>query len=352
MVIWKNLKQCSITLTRNCNLRCTFCYAKETNYETKNVEITKVQKLIDFCDVQKVKYIVFTGGEPLLYPQLIEILKYIKTKKNIMIPAIATNGIMLQDESFCNELIINGIKYFDISLKGKNEAEWQLITGQNLLQQQQKAIQNLSKLNIDFTCSMVLCQSNIKSFIETIEIAKNNGAKSFSFTFEIDNNYDKEKGVSYLKEKNPFELINKFISKIDKLYEITDDWWIEYSYPLCMYTEEQLKILKNHLATPCQIHMKNGIVVDPEMNLIPCNMCIDTPIGQFGKDFTSHKDFNLFNKNLIVKKIMKSLRKMPSNRCKICKNKKDCYGGCPILWRNYSFEDLVQFKKSIEEKKY
>ena len=203
MVIWKNLKQCSITLTRNCNLRCTFCYAKETNYETKNVEITKVQKLIDFCDVQKVKYIVFTGGEPLLYPQLIEILKYIKTKKNIMIPAIATNGIMLQDESFCNELIINGIEYFDISLKGKNEAEWQLITGQNLLQQQQKAIQNLSKLNIDFTCSMVLCQSNIKSFIETIEIAKNNGAKSFSFTFEIDNNYDKKKrGFIFKREKS------------------------------------------------------------------------------------------------------------------------------------------------------
>lgn len=351
MVIWKKIKQCSITLTRNCNLRCSFCYAKKTNYETKNIEITKVLKLIDFCDEQKVKYIVFTGGEPLLYPQLIEILKYIKTKKNKMIPTIATNGIKLQDETFCNELINNGIEYFDISLKGKNETEWQLITGQNSLLQQQKAIQNLSKLNVNFTCSMVLCQSNIDSFIETIEMAKNNGAKSFSFTFEIDNNFDNEKGITYLKKKNPFELINKFISKIDKLYQITDDWWIEYSYPLCMYTEEQLKILKNRLAAPCQIHMKNGIVLDTKMKLIPCNMYLDTPIGQFEKDFISNKEFNLFNKNQTVKRIMISLRKLPSNRCKICKYKKDCYGGCPILWRNYSFEDLIQFRKSFNNHK-
>ena len=349
MFIWRKLNQCSITLTHNCNLRCSFCYAKATNYDTKNIEITKVKKLIDFCDDLNVKYIVFTGGEPLLYPQLVEILKYIKTKKNIMVPTIATNGIKLQDESFCKELIRNGIEYFDISLKGKNEIEWQLITGQNSLLQQQKAIQNLSKLNVNFTCSMVLCQSNIESFIETIAMAKNNGAKSFSFTFEIDNNYDNENGISYLKKKNPFELINKFISEIDKLYEITNDWWIEYSYPLCMYTEAQLKILKNRLAAPCQVHMKNGITVDTEMKLIPCNMCLDTPIGQFEKDFISYKEFYLYNKNQIVSKIMKSLRKFPSNRCNFCKYKKDCYGGCPILWRNYSFEDLIQFKKSLKK---
>lgn len=27
-----NIEQCIITLTRNCNLRCGFCYAKRTGY--------------------------------------------------------------------------------------------------------------------------------------------------------------------------------------------------------------------------------------------------------------------------------------------------------------------------------
>lgn len=346
----KKLNQCTITLTRNCNLRCSFCYAKEIHYDdTKNIEVTKAKKLIDFCANAKVKYVVFTGGEPLLYPYLLEILKYIKSKKHKMIPTIATNGIKLQDQSFCEELITNGIEYFDISLKGKNEKEWKLITGQNFLIQQQKAIQNLSKLNVNFTCSMVLCQSNIETFIETLVMAKNNGAKSFSFTFIIDNHYDNEKGIAYLRKYNPFELISKFTSKINELNKITDDWWIEYSYPLCMYTEVQLKILKNRLAAPCQVHMKNGITVDTEMNLIPCNMCLDTPIGQFGKDFAFYKEYKLFNKNIIVKKTMRFLRKLPSTRCKTCKYKKSCRGGCSVLWRNYSFEDLMQFRQTMEE---
>lgn len=349
MINRKKLNQCTITLTRNCNLRCTFCYAKKINYDsTKHIELSSVKTLIDFCADAKVKYIVFTGGEPLLYPHFLEILKYIQSKKHKMIPTVATNGIMLHDENFCKELIAYGIEYIDISLKGKNEEDWKLITGQDYFLLQQVAIQNLSKLNINFTCSMVLCQSNIETFIETIVMAKNNGAKNFSFTFFIDNNYDNEKGISYLKKRNPFELIDNFIAKIDKLSKITDDWWIEYSYPLCIYTEEQLKLLKNRLAAPCQIHMGNGITVDTEMNLIPCNMCFDTPFGKFGRDFTLYKDYELFTKKINVRKIMSFLRKLPSNRCKICKYKKLCQGGCPVLWRNYSFKDLVQFRESIE----
>lgn len=347
--MFNKINQCTITLTRNCNLRCSFCYAKETNYDDKkNIDITQVKKLIDFCDKAKVKFIVFTGGEPLLYPQLLEILKYIKSKKHRIISTIATNGINLQDEFFCKELITNGIEYFDISLKGKNEEEWRLITGQKLLFLQQKAIQNLSRLKVNFTCSIVLCKSNIETFIETLKMAKKNGAKSFSFTFVIDNNYDKDQGIPYLKKRNPFELINKFISKVDEINKISDDWWIEYSYPLCMYTERQLQILKNRMAAPCQIHMKNAITVDTDMNLIPCNMCLDEIIGQFGIDFSSYDEFLLFKKNKNAKIIMNFLRKLPSEQCKSCIYKKSCYGGCPVLWRNYTFDDLVIFKNSLE----
>lgn len=349
MITSKILNQCTITLTRKCNLRCSFCYAKNTNYDaTKNIELSQVKTLIDFCADAKVKYIVFTGGEPLLYPHFFKILKYIQSKKHKMIPTVATNGIKLNDKIFCEELITNGIEYIDISLKGRNEEEWKLITGQDSLVLQQKAIQNLSELNISFTCSMVLCSTNIDTFIETLEMAKDNGAKSFSFTFVIDNNYDNEKGIPYLRKNNPFELINKFISKVEKINQITNDWWIEYSYPICIYTTKQLKILRNRLAAPCQIHMNNGITVDTEMNLIPCNMCLDIPIGQFGRDFTTYTEYNLFRKKVTVRQTMDFLRKLPSKRCLICKYKKNCYGGCPVLWRNYSFKDLISLKKTLK----
>ena len=62
------IDQCTVTLTRNCNLRCSFCYAKKTEYiESNTLEYENLKKIVDFCEDAKVKYIVFTGGEPSVY---------------------------------------------------------------------------------------------------------------------------------------------------------------------------------------------------------------------------------------------------------------------------------------------
>ena len=338
------INQCTITLNRNCNLRCSFCYAKKTNYEVnKKVDYNNLTKIIDFCNDLKVKYIVFTGGEPLLYPEIIDVLKYIKNKKHEMIPTIASNGILLDDEKFCNDLISNGLKYIDISLKGSSAEDWINITGKNLLHRQTNAIKNLSKLPIEFTCSMVLCKSSIDTFTETIKMAYENGARQFSFTFIIDNIYSNENDINYLKKNNPRNLVEKFVSKIHELDSISKDWWIEYSYPMCIYTKEQLQLLKNKLAAPCQIHTRSGITFDTDLNLIPCNMSLDLKIGQFGKDFNNYQEFKKYRKDILYRKTIERLRKLPSNDCKKCKYLKTCYGGCPILWRNYSYENFRKF---------
>lgn len=67
------IKQCSIVLTRDCNLRCTFCYVKSAGYVADNrIEYDDLKSIVNFCCEAKVKYIFFTGGEPLTYPHLPE----------------------------------------------------------------------------------------------------------------------------------------------------------------------------------------------------------------------------------------------------------------------------------------
>ena len=161
-----NINQCTVTLTRKCNLRCNFCYAKKTEYmETANLEYENLKKIVDFCNDAKVKFIVFTGGEPTLYPHLIDILQYIKSKEHKMLPTIATNGIELQDFQYCKTLIDNGIGYIDISLKGKDSDECYKIVGRDCYRQQLTAIRNLSTLPIEFTCSIVITEDNVYSLI-------------------------------------------------------------------------------------------------------------------------------------------------------------------------------------------
>lgn len=339
------IDQCTVTLTRNCNLRCSFCYAKKTEYiESNTLEYENLKKIVDFCEDAKVKYIVFTGGEPSVYSRLLDILKYIKSKSHKLVPTIATNGVLLENYDYCKSLVDNGIEYFDISLKGKDRKQCYDLVGCDCFLQQMNAIRNLSSLLVEFTCSMVLTWENIDSFCVAVKNALDNGGKQFSFTLVIDNEKSEVSDLEYLEKHNPFDLIEAFISQIDKLNAITTEWWVEYSFPMCVYTEEQLKLLEGKLAAPCQIYYRNAITFDTKMNVLPCNMFINEKLGKFGKDFSSFEEFQNHIDSDPYKCTMDSLSKMPSGECSSCKYLESCYGGCPVLWKNYSYRALQSFK--------
>lgn len=339
------INQCSIVLTHGCNLRCSFCFAKRAGYdENDKIEYTDLQKIVDFCEEAKVKYIFFSGGEPLTYPYLLKILQYIKTRKHHIITAIATNGILLENINFCKDLVDCGIGYIDISMKGKDSQEWYEMTGYDGSKSQQQAIRNLSTLPVEFTCSMVVTPENVYSITENVKIAHDNGAKQFSFTFIIDNNNVQEKDLAYLQKNNPIKLVSDFLSQIDRLNAISDDWWVEYSFPLCLYTEHQRKLLEGRLASPCQVHLQNAVTFNTKLELLPCDMYIHQSLGRFGKDFFSYQDFKDFIKTPQYNEIIKPICKLPSEDCIACQYLDICQGGCPVLWKNYSFQALKEFK--------
>lgn len=340
------IKQCSIILTRDCNLRCSFCYAKNAGY-CKNdiVSFENLKRIVDFCCDAKVKFIFFTGGEPLLHPQILDILSYIKQQKHPIITAVASNGILLKDFTLCKQLINNGLGYIDISMKGSDSKQWIDTTGCDGYLIQQEAIRNLASLPIDFTCSMVVTAESVLTLCDSVKTAVDNGAKQFSFTFVIDNNNNNEdKNSVYLENHNPLKLIDAFISQIDQLNSITDDWWIEYSFPMCMYTENQLSALVGRLASPCQIHKRNAVTFDTNLNLLPCDMYFNDKIGKLGKDFTTAEEFVRITEQNPYKEIIDRISKLPSEECKRCQYLEECYGGCPVLWKDYSFGDLQAFK--------
>lgn len=340
------LKQCTIVLTRACNLRCDFCYVKDAGYDPKDMlSYENLLRIVDFCGEAGMKYIFFSGGEPLIYPHILDALNYIKNTKPTITSAIATNGVLLDDSNFCKNLVDTGIGYVDISIKGTDPTGWKNTTGYDGYLKQLCGIRNLATTSLEFTCSMVVTKDNVSTFCNAVQAAIDNGAKQFSFTFVIDNSESIAKNEKYLEENDPIALIDCFLSQTDRLNSITDDWWIEYSFPLCMYTKEQLKALTGRLASPCQIHKKNAVTFNTKMQLLPCDMYITHPLGKLGIDFTSFEEFKNLAEQPAYHKIMNSIRQMPSEECTTCEHLESCYGGCPVLWKNYSFEALTKFKK-------
>ena len=230
------LKQCTIVLTRACNLRCDFCYVKDAGYDPKDMlSYENLLRIVDFCGEAGMKYIFFSGGEPLIYPHILDALNYIKNTKPTITSAIATNGVLLDDSNFCKNLVDTGIGYVDISIKGTDSTGWKNTTGYDGYLKQLCGIRNLATTSLEFTCSMVVTKDNVSTFCNAVQAAIDNGAKQFSFTFVIDNSESIAKNEKYLEENDPIALIDCFLSQTDRLNSITDDWWIEYSFPLYVY---------------------------------------------------------------------------------------------------------------------
>jgi len=103
-------------VTRACNLKCIHCYARAVDRKKEN-ELTHDQglALIDDLAAFGVPVILFSGGEPLVRPDLVELARY--AVKKGMRAVISTNGTLIT-KSKAEELMAVGLSYVGISLDG------------------------------------------------------------------------------------------------------------------------------------------------------------------------------------------------------------------------------------------
>ena len=104
---------------RRCNLKCVHCYAQSKDIEYKNELTTQQGKdLIDDLAQFGAPVILFSGGEPLMRPDLPELAQYARSKG--MRAVISTNGTLI-DKKMAKVLKEIGLSYVGVSLDGMKE---------------------------------------------------------------------------------------------------------------------------------------------------------------------------------------------------------------------------------------
>lgn len=126
----KNLKQMTLCVTQNCNLRCNYCVysgqfknfrTHKNIYMSNRLAIDAANYFIDHASSADNLYFTFYGGEPFLnFPLILATTKYLKSKLNERVNiSITTNGTLINKE------IINFIKeykvFLSISLDGDQQ---------------------------------------------------------------------------------------------------------------------------------------------------------------------------------------------------------------------------------------
>lgn len=106
-------------VTRRCNLRCAHCYSESKDIDYSGELTTEeARAMIDSLARLGAPVILFSGGEPLMRPDLLELMKYARDNKLRVV--ISTNGTMLSDE-FLSRAKEVGLSYIGISLDGLEE---------------------------------------------------------------------------------------------------------------------------------------------------------------------------------------------------------------------------------------
>lgn len=222
-----------IEITYDCTLRCAMCYngvranekkfndyLKECNFGKMDVEKEKrLNNVIDICIENGAKFFTITGGEPLLYPEVvIKLIK--KIKENGGYASINSNATVI-DSDLAFKLKEAGLNSALISIHGADEATHaKTVCVSDALKLTLNGIKYLMMNDIKVVPNFVASHVNVSKLKETAEMLYGLGIKTQAYSIFIPTpgvlEHDK---LKMTKEDNQlyFEQLHELNSKYSDL---------------------------------------------------------------------------------------------------------------------------------------
>lgn len=168
----------SIELTSQCNLEYTYCYNEFADIQN---ELTPLELILILDEWKQygLMGVELTGGEPFLYQGFWDVLDY--CSQNFKRVGLLTNGTLINEKvakklgQYKDRIIIS------VSLDGSCPEVHETLRGKGSFYKTVKAIRYLWEAGLPVRVGMSVTSSNIFDLENTIKLARNLGAKYFSW---------------------------------------------------------------------------------------------------------------------------------------------------------------------------
>jgi len=176
--VTSQMKRCEMIITEYCNFNCPYCRGLKDeiygNRKIKELSLEEIKRNIDlWCLNGPLENIRFSGGEPTLHKDIVEIVAYAKTKgiKRIAISTNGSNNIILY-----TKLFNAGVNDFSISLDACCAEDGDKMSG-GVKDSWNKVVKNIELIsNLTYvSLGVVLTPDNIDKTIDTIRFGHNLG---------------------------------------------------------------------------------------------------------------------------------------------------------------------------------
>jgi cyclic pyranopterin phosphate synthase len=257
-----------VSLTQRCNLNCTYCHHEgegNNGAEMTTAEVLRIVKVARSLGVSRVKY---TGGEPLLRSDIIEIIRG-TVSMSLEDVAITSNGSLLK--LYATDLLDAGMHRLNVSLPSIRPNVYYSLTG-GYLKNVIKGIKEAQRLGMEIKLNIVIMKGvNEGEIDQLLEFARSiDGGLQI---IELEN----------LNLETPFyEKYHKDLSEIEKQLARNadsvverEDWNQRRRYTINGLQVEVVRPVNNpHFCMRC-----SKLRVTSDGRLKPCLMRSDNLIG-------------------------------------------------------------------------
>jgi len=177
------LNQIYFYLTEGCNLRCRHCWIAPKYQSGSNsypaLDLDLFKSIIGQAKPLGLAGVKLTGGEPLLHPQINEILEYIQTEDLGM--TLETNGVLCTAE-LAEKMAACKDPFVSVSLDGADSGSHEWVRGvEGCFEAALKGIRNLVKVGLRPQVIMTVMRHNKRQMEPVVRLAKSVGAASVKF---------------------------------------------------------------------------------------------------------------------------------------------------------------------------
>ena len=169
--------------TNRCNLKCSHCYQDAGNAKEAELSTEEGKKLIDESARAGFKIMIFSGGEPLMRPDIFELIAYAASKG--LRPVFGTNGMMITRE-VAQKLKDCGAMAMGISLDSLNEEKHNAFRGDpHAFERTVQGMENCRAVGLPFQIHTTIMDWNKSEILDVIDFAVKKGAMAEYIFFLI-----------------------------------------------------------------------------------------------------------------------------------------------------------------------